>query len=252
MMKISLPSWLVAFAVFAVFATLAPPAGAEARVLSGELVVTNEAHNQFRLVGHGGYFTAPAGTPVGELDGKPVQVELGSNGRVTVIRPLDLAVPQVTSSYDIVSGQLVVIDPVRRTFSVAGDTQQYVAESWVDLRPYDRRMVEFRVGANGRVGSFSLTDRGAAAPAAAPDTCAKDGKTYFSGASVCQDGTQFRCEAGGWRNLGTPCPMVQSRRDPGTCIFGSATVAHGSSICRQGTTYRCDAGDWVDVGAPCR
>lgn len=252
MNSIQVRSWSTVVAVSALIVAIvlsATPVEA-GRSVTGELVVTNASHNQFRLVGHGGSFTAPSSVAVESLDGKPVQVELSSNGRVTSIRALDLAEPQVTSSYQVVSGQMQVLDPVRRTFTLAGDTQHYLAESWIDLRPYDRRMVKFRVGSDGKVDSFELIDdRRAALPA--PETCARDGRTYFSGALLCQGGSEFRCEQGDWRNLGTACSIEHTASGTQSCTFGRASVAEGSSICLNGTTFRCASGEWVDLGAPC-
>ena len=72
------------------------PAGATDRLLHGELVVLNGSSSQFRIVGTDGTFTAPAGTPLTELDGKAVNVEV-SNGRVTQITEQTVPITPVTS-----------------------------------------------------------------------------------------------------------------------------------------------------------
>src|SRR5512140_3041507 len=90
---------LTMFILLGLFLCIQVPGAARAgmaggdRVLTGELVVTNAARNQFRLVEHSGSFTAPPGTSVTEWDGKPVRVEFGSDGRALQISqiPIDYA-----------------------------------------------------------------------------------------------------------------------------------------------------------------
>ena len=86
------------------------PAGASDRVLHGELVVLKGSSSQFRIVGTDGTFTAPAGTPLTELDGKAVNVEV-SNGRVTQITEQTVPITPVTSGFETIRGQLVLRDP---------------------------------------------------------------------------------------------------------------------------------------------
>lgn len=92
---------------------------------------------------------------------------------------------------------------------------------------------------------------GAAAPLAGP--CPYAGQGYYDGALLCQSGSQYRCEAGAWHNLGLACPSndTADSRWLRTCLLGDATVASGSMVCRHGTTFRCADGAWVNVGTAC-
>ena len=224
--------------------------GHDRDVLTGELVVTDAAKNRFRLVGHGGSFTAPASTSVEVLDGKPVAVEFARDGRVLQITEEPIPVDPITKSYEIISGQLVLSDAMLRTFMIAGDNRVYVAPPGVDIGLYAGRMVEVRVDAQGHVMEIGPA-AGAAAPLSGP--CPYAGQGYYDGALVCQSGTQYRCEAGVWRSLGFACPSndTTASRWLRTCVLGDATVASGSLVCRNGTTFRCADGAWVNVGTAC-
>ena len=89
---------LMLAATIAICAVFVQPthAGADTgRVLTGELAVLNGSRTQFRVVGHGGTFTAPPGTPLDRLDGHNVQVELSSSGAVSAIHEVPVPVNPV-------------------------------------------------------------------------------------------------------------------------------------------------------------
>ena len=220
-------------------------------VLTGELVIVNAAQNRFRLVGHSGTFTAPPGTPVEAFDGKPVEVELSRNGRVLQISEMPIERRPIAHSMEVVSGQLVVRDPVQRAFTIAGDNRLYVAPASLDVGLYDRRLVEVRLDEQGRVIDLSPVTRSGDAPVTS--VCSYNGQTYRDGVSLCQSGTQFLCERGLWRNIGTACvaPGSSLAPSPRECIIGDASVSSGSSICRRGTTFRCRDGEWMNIGTAC-
>ncbi|MGH7785689.1 MAG: hypothetical protein ACRERC_02425, partial [Candidatus Binatia bacterium] len=145
------------------FPTSAPAEG----VLSGELVVLEGAKHRFRLIGHEGSYTAPAGTPLDELDGKNVQIELGSGGRVTQITEAPVRVEPVVSGVSTVRGQLLVQDGERGTFTFAGDTQTYTAAPGFDIRPYNNQWVQIELDSSNRVSDVDLVSAPAVAPPAA-------------------------------------------------------------------------------------
>jgi hypothetical protein len=259
------------------------------RVVTSELVATNVARNQFRLVGHNGWFTAPPGTSVEALDGKPVQVEFGHDGHVLDISLAHTPIDRITHSMEIVTGQLIVQDPVLRTFSLAGGNRVYVAPPDIDVRPYGGQRVRMHLDEHGRATVIELAAQHGNVPVGS--LCVYDGQSYSEGASTCQFGTQFRCESGAWQSLGVACATISGppcsadgvryasgathcaeRREwrcesgqwrdlgtacvapgarPGECIIGGASVADGSAVCRKGTTFRCDDGSWVNVGTAC-
>jgi hypothetical protein len=224
--------------------------GHGSRLLTGELVVTDAARNRFRLVGHGGLFTAPAGTPVDVLDGKPVAVELARDGRVLQISEEPIHIRPITRSYEFISGELVLNDAALRTFTIAGDDRVYVAPAGVDIGLYAGRRVEVRLDDQGHVMDIGPATRSAASLA---PHCPYGGQGYSDGALLCQSGRQYRCEAGVWRSLAFACPPndATASRWLRTCLLGDATVASGSQICRNGTTFRCADGAWVNVGTEC-
>src|SRR5262249_61389086 len=76
---------LMLLAGFIVLAALAQPAHVRAdtgRVLTGELVVLNGSNSQLRIVGYGGHFTPPPGTPPHPLAGHTVHGDPSSGGKV--------------------------------------------------------------------------------------------------------------------------------------------------------------------------
>jgi len=215
-------------------------------VLTGELVATNVSKNQFRLVGHAGSYTAPAGMSVEAWDGKPVEVEIGRDGRVLQISEAPIPIDPIAHGYQTVSGQLVVRDPAQRTFTFARDDRVYIAPAGVDLRRYADRNVEIRLDDQGQVTSLNLAALPAGAPAAA-GPCSYRGQNYAEGAAVCQSGTQFRCEAAAWRDLGFAC--VAANVEP--CKVGEATYSHGAVRCERGTQFMCEWGQWRNLGTDC-
>ena len=246
------------------------PARAETgREIQGELVVLKGSTHQFRIVEHPGTFTAPPGTPLEQLDGKNVRVELSSNGRVASIQEVPVPINPVEHGLSSVRGELVVTDAINRRFTVSGDNQVYTAPPNVDIAAYSGKMVEFKVDQNGRVADLRLVSSapassygsppyGAYAPPPPTNTCTYGGETYSAGAAVCQSGMQYRCDGSQWRSLGTTCqpPDIRDAKlppsPPRPCIVGGATVASGSGICREGTTYRCDDGTWINAQTACR
>ena len=225
----------------------AAPAHAVERSLSGELVVTNAARNQFRIVGHDGEFIAPAGVPVDVLDGKAVDVQLGSDGRVREITQVEIPIDRVAHGVETVTGQMIVRDPVMRTFNLASDDRVYVAPASMDIRPYAGRMVELHMDEQGKLTDVVLLRSQIESATAG---CAYESSAYADGSTRCERGQQFLCTRGEWRNLGTAC-VINASAQPRACMFGGATVAAGSSICRSGNTFRCADGEWINVGTPC-
>ena len=185
-------------------------AGAPGRsdsVLTGELVVTNAARNQFRLVTHSGSFTAPPGISVAALDGKPVEVELGHDGRVSQITQMQVRIEPIEHGFEVVSGELVRPDPASRTFSIAGDGRTYVAPYGVDIGQYAGRMVEMRLDEQGQVMDINLITQSGdmPLPRSSSHPCTFDGASVANGSSICRSGVTFRCTDGAWVRLGTAC-----------------------------------------------
>lgn len=175
-------------------------------VIAGELVVTNATNNRFRIVGHGGVFSAPAGVSVEALDGKPVRVELTSDGRVLQIGEAPVRYEPVKHAVEIISGELLVTDPALRTFMIAGDNRLYNAPAGIDIGSLAGRTVEVRFDEQGRVSNIDLATRSdGTVVLPAPHACSVGSATVASGSSVCRSGTTFRCRDGQWVNLGTAC-----------------------------------------------
>ena len=230
-------------------------------LVTGELVVINAASNQFRIVGHGGTYTAPAGTSVTALDGHTVRVELSSNGRVARVTDAPVAINPITHGWSTVRGALVVTDAMNRRFSMAGEDQTYVAPPGVDLDSYAGRIVEVRIDESGHVTDIhpvAAAPQGSYGAPVPSNSCSYRGQAYSAGAAVCQSGTQYRCDGSQWMSLGLPCQVSDARevseppRSPRSCVVGDATVASGSGICREGTTLRCDDGAWINTRIACR
>lgn len=277
--------------VFSAATQTATEARAQSGVVSGELVQIDGTRSQFRIVGHGGTFTAPSGVSLESLDGKPVRVDI-VNGRVAQITYVPIATEPIEHGFETVTGELVVRDAASGSFTIAGDGRLFTVPPGVDVQSYAGRRVEVRLNEHGRpVDLLAASASGVVAPA--PALCSYDGRGYSEGASVCQsgtryrcatgkwldegacasagasclalgtsyadgttrcaDGTRFRCDEGRWRSLGERCAAdnAAEARATRTCELGGATVAHGSSICRDGVTYRCTYGQWVHVGTPC-
>lgn len=243
-----------AILAISLFLAAAVPALAQSsRLLTGELVTLDGSSDRFRLVGHGGTYKAPGGMSVAGLDGKAVEVEIGRDGRVIQITPMQIAIEPVIHGIEMVSGQMVVGDAVTRTFTLAGDPRVYIAPMSMDIRPLGGRRVEVRLDASGQVRDVRLAAAALDAPAPV-STCVHEGRDYSDGGILCQAGTQQRCENGVWRSLDVPCAVTAAGGDERTtrsCLLGGATLAHDSHICRDGQTMRCTDGTWVDTGKPC-
>lgn len=232
------------------------------RVVSGELVAMSGS--QFRIVGQPGTYSAPSGVDIQALDGKTVDVEIATGGRVAQISPHPVPINPVTHGWSTVRGQLAVVDPLNGRFTFAGDNQTYVAPSNVNISSYAGRMVEAKIDENGNVTELrpvtGVSEQAVIPAAPAAGTCSYSGQIYSAGAAVCQSGTQYRCDGTHWQSLGTACRTGAADApansgavmSPRSCGVGDATVATGSSICRAGTTYRCDDGAWISLGTPCR
>jgi hypothetical protein len=234
------------------------------RVITGELVAIKGTANQFRIVGHGGTFTAPASASVQALDGKTVEVALSSNGKVAQITEATVPIDPVAHGFSTVRGELVATDPAARRFTFATDNQVYVAPAGIEITAYAGKMVEAKLDEDGRVTELRLVGPGPQTYYPVPasvGSCMYYGQTYSAGSAVCQSGTQYRCDGSQWQSLGVTCQRADARdardtsvppRAPRSCVVGDATVASGSGICRSGTTYRCDDGAWINVQTACR
>jgi len=176
--------------------------GSDGRILVGELVVTNAARNQFRLVDQGGVFTVPMGMSVEALSGKPVEVELGPQGRVVSIAPKEIEYVPITDGEEIISGELVMRDPATRAFAIAGDDGSFVAPVGDDLTPYVGRVVTVRIDDRGQVKSVELAAAGALPPL---NRCRVGAATVADGSTICHDSTTFRCRDGEWVRVGGTC-----------------------------------------------
>jgi hypothetical protein len=232
------------------------------RVITGELVVLPGSTSQFRIVGHSGAFSAPAGVDVTALDGKTVEVEV-AGGKATQIVPRPVPINPVAHGWSTVRGVLETRDALNGRFTFHGDDQTYTAPSGVNVSVYDGKMVEAKLDETGRIVELipvGPAPAQAVNPAGAPSgSCSYGGATYSAGAAVCQSGTQYRCDGNQWQSLGVTCtataadaPLNAGVRSPRSCAVGDATVASGSSVCRQGTTFRCDDGAWLSLGTACR
>lgn len=106
---------------------------------------------------------------------------------------------------------------------------------------------------------------GFAAVATADDKCAYEGQSYSHGASICQAGTQYRCDDGEWQSQGMPCPGRAAQGAGGagdapivpatgakSCTLGDSTVSSASTVCKSGVTFLCTDGEWQSLGTPCR
>ena len=206
---------MVFVALVALATTL--PGVAAADTIQGELVVLDGSADRFRLVGRQGTFTAPAGASLAALDGKSVDVEL-DGGRVVRISERLVVVTPVTSTIEMVQGQLVVRDPIAGSFAFAGDSRVYVAPAGVAIAPYGGQWVEATLDGRGQVTDLALV------PPPPPPAS---------------------------RPLAPLPPPVAQGATP--CLVDTATtVASGSSVCRDGSVLRCDNGAWVRLGTACR
>lgn len=90
---------------------------------------------------------------------------------------------------------------------------------------------------------------GLAMAAAADDSCSYQGTAYSHGATVCQSGTQYRCNDGEWNSLAITCPDKEAGAKP--CEYKGTSYSSGSASCQSGTQYRCESGSWSSLGAKC-
>lgn len=245
----SLAAIAAAFALFASYGAYRPAAAyADERVLSGELVVLKGTTSQFRIVDNDGTYSAPSGVSLEPYDGKAVRVTV-NNGRVTSIEPQNLDIRSVEHTTSTVQGQLAVGDAVNRTFTIAGDPKVYVAPSYMDIRPYNGRMVQVRLDDSGQVAAIDPVGLPAGPALSAPVTgCSYGGQNYSEGSAVCQAGSQYRCEQGAWRNLGTACGGTAGA----PCESDGLDYADGSSRCVRNVSFLCENGQWRNVGTHCR
>jgi hypothetical protein len=87
-----------------------------------------------------------------------------------------------------------------------------------------------------------------ASSAGAADTCRYGGTAYSHGSTVCQSGTQYRCDDGEWQSLAVQC------KGDGTapsCDYQGTSYSAGSTSCQTGTQYRCTDGSWKSLAVAC-
>jgi hypothetical protein len=220
--------------------------------IEGELVVIDGHPNQFRIVDHAGQFTAPAGISVEGLDGKPVIVELSDNRQVLRITEKHIPIDPIVHEYETIVGELVVVDATRGSFAIAGTDRTFFAPRSIDPGRYVGRRVEVFVGRDGEVRQIQLapTSSFRNAPVYMPATsnCSYGGRGYAPGESLCQAGTQFRCEAGTWRSLGVAC---QGLYDDAPCDLDGMSYSAGAARCENGVRFVCDNGRWQYSNTPC-
>jgi hypothetical protein len=247
------------YALAAVLMILSPALPSEAgTVISGELVVSKGSPNQFRIVDHAGFFQAPRGMMIEALDGKPVIVELSDNRQVLSITEKPIHIDRVESVYESISGELVLVDATRGTFSIAGAPQTYLAPRHVDVRRYAGQPVELFLDQQGRVMQIGFAGPAGAGAQVATGGCSYNGRAYGGGMMLCQTGTQYRCENGAWRSLGTTC-RVAGDAPTGPAIFGTnlacayngTSYSDGAARCENGVRFICDDGRWQYVNGGC-
>jgi hypothetical protein len=82
------------------------------------------------------------------------------------------------------------------------------------------------------------------------NACRYKDSTYSHGTTVCQSGTQYRCNDGRWNRRGTACaenlPVAGK-----SCDLNGKSYSSGSASCRSGTQYRCDDGAWRNLAVAC-
>lgn len=227
-------------------------AAAAEREITGELVILNPGGRQFRIVDHGGSFTAPSGIALEDFDGKPVRVELASNGRVLSITEKHIETNPMMRHYQIVTGQLLVSSVSAGSFTIAGDGRPFVAPAGFDLRPYANQMVDVFLDEQGQVKSIDRS-KSSSLPAGYPPSamlsgsCAYDGSSYADGTLQCQSGTRYRCENGVWRSIGGDCALKADQ----PCMQDGASYSDGSTRCDRGAQLVCNDGVWRNLGTAC-
>ena len=89
-----------------------------------------------------------------------------------------------------------------------------------------------------------------AGPAFGDTDCKYKGATYSYGSTVCQSGSQYRCDDGQWKGLSIACaedPSVSLK----ACTLNGNSYYPGSASCQSNTQYRCDDGAWTSLGITC-
>ncbi|HSQ00832.1 MAG TPA: hypothetical protein VL049_26705 [Candidatus Dormibacteraeota bacterium] len=92
--------------------------------------------------------------------------------------------------------------------------------------------------ASAMLASAALADHG----------CRYSGIAYSHGSTVCQSGTQYRCDDGEWQSLAVQC------NGDGTspiCDYQGTSYSSGSTSCQTGTQYRCTDGVWKSLAVAC-
>lgn len=213
----------------------------EGRKLHGELVLLKGSTNRFRLVGENGTYTAKP-EMIAPLDGKPVEVELGADGKVQSIREVSFEIEPIQHGFEVVAGQLQVVDAEQGKFGIAGDSRVWVAPSGEAIAPLAGRNVELRLSEDGAITQLRVVG-----DAPAPKSCSYAGEPRTHGSIVCEGNKQLRCEDGNWIDLAIACAPAAPRG----CQLADADLPEGASICRGGKAQRCREGQWVETGEPC-
>jgi len=221
-------------------------ARSDSGVISGELVKLDGTVNQFRIVDHGGPYTAPAGVSLEALDGKAVYVEL-AGGRVVQISEKPIPIDPIDHGFETLSGELVVRDAVTGSFMLAGDDRIYTAPPSIDIRQYAGRKVEIRLDESGRLVDIHFKSAALDSPIEpVARVCSYNGQAYSEGISVCQGTTQYRCGAGTWHTIGVCSPT-----SPVACSAAGVPYGEGTTRCDQGSQYLCERGKWRSTGIVC-
>jgi hypothetical protein len=87
------------------------------------------------------------------------------------------------------------------------------------------------------------------AASAADHGCRYGGNDFSHGATVCQSGTNYRCDDGRWDSLATACEAKKS--DMKSCDYDGQSFSSGSASCQSGTQYRCLDGAWKNLAVAC-
>lgn len=237
-------------AAFVVFFGGSLPTHADTTI-EGELVVIDGHPNQFRIVDHPGQFSAPGGMSLEALDGKPVAVDLSANRQVLRITEKHIPIVPIISEYETIVGDLVVVDAARGSFTIAGSDRTFLAPRSIDPSRYAGRTVEVFIGKAGDVRQIHLVQTGLREPRVnvpATGTCTYSGRAYPQGQSLCQAGTQHRCESGTWRSLGVACEGIGNQ----PCDLDGVGYSHGAARCENGVRFTCDNGRWQYSSVACR
>lgn len=89
-----------------------------------------------------------------------------------------------------------------------------------------------------------------AAPVLAAGNCDYQDTAYSHGSTVCQSGSQYRCNDGRWDGLAVACdenPPAPFK----DCMFNGNSYSPGSASCQSGTEYRCNDGAWRNFAIAC-